>query len=75
MPLQHTTNKIKELDEAIQIIELLQIDELEDIQLGEDLKVESEITRQTDHEVENLNTNNIVAKTNTYKLAENKDQE
>ncbi len=49
MPLQRTADEIKELDEAIQVIELLQADELEDIQLSEDLEVESEITRQTDH--------------------------
>ena len=45
MPLQRTAEEIKELDEAIQVIELPQADELEDIQLSEDLEVESEITR------------------------------
>ena len=74
MPLQHTTHKIKELDKAIQLIELPQMDKLEDIQLSEDLEDESEITRQIDHKIENLDANNIVAKTNTYKLAKDEDQ-
>lgn len=51
MLLQCTDNKIKELDEAIQVIELPKADELEDIELSEDLEFKSEITRQTDHEV------------------------
>ncbi len=45
MLLQCTADEIKELDEAIQVIELPQTDELEDIQLSEDLEVESKITR------------------------------
>ena len=75
MSLQCTSDKIKELDEAIQVIELPQSDELEDIQLGDDLKVKSEITGQTDNETENLNAENIAAKTDTNKLAESKEQE
>ena len=75
VPIQRTTDKIKELDEAIQIIELPQMDELEDIQLNEDLEVESEITRQIDHEEEDLDADNITTETNTDKLAENEDQE
>ena len=63
MPLQHTINKIKKLDEAIQVIELPQINELEDIQLSKDLEDESEITRQTDHKIEDLDAKNIVAET------------
>ena len=63
------------MDEAIQIIELPQMDKLEDIQLNEDLEVESEITRQIDHEEKDLDANNITTETNTDKLAENKDQE
>ncbi len=65
VPLQRTADEIKELDEAIQVIELLQADELEDIHLFEDLEVESEITRQTDHETKDLDANNIGAKTDT----------
>ena len=75
IPLQGTADKIKELDEAIQVIELPQSDELEDIQLSEDLEVESEITRQTDHEAEDLDADNISAETDTDKLAEEEDQE
>ena len=75
MPLQRTAEEIKELDEAIQVIELPQADELEDIQLSEDLEVESKITRQTDHEEEDLDADNIAAETDTDKLAEDEDQE
>ena len=75
MPLQRTAEEIKELDEAIQVIELPQADELEDIQLSEDLEVESEITRQTDHEAEDLDVDNIAGETDTDKLAEEEDQE
>ena len=75
MPLQRTADEIKELDEAIQVIELPQTDELEDIQLSEDLEVESEITRQTEYEAEDLDADNIVAETHTDKLAEDEDQE
>ncbi len=46
VPLQRTADEIKELAEAIQVIELPQADELGDIQLSEDLEVESEITRR-----------------------------
>ncbi len=75
MPLQRKANEIKELDEAIQVIELPQADELEDIQLSEDLEVKSEITRQTDHEAEDLDADNIAAETDTDKPAEDEDQE
>ncbi len=75
MPLQHPADEIWELDEAIQVIELLQADKLEYIQLSEDLEVESEITRETDHEAEDLGANNIAAETDTDKPAEEKDQE
>ena len=74
VPLQRVADEIKELDEAIQVIELPQADELEDIQLSEDLEVESEITRQTDHEAEDLDADNIAAETDTDKLAEDEDQ-
>ncbi len=73
LPLQYTADEIKELDEAIQVIELQQLDKLEDIQLSEDLEVESEITRQTDHKAEDLDAENITAETDTDKLAEDKD--
>ncbi len=75
MPLQRTADEIKELDEAIQVIELPQADELENIQLSEDLEVESEIMRQTDPEAEDLDVDNIAAETDTDKLAEEEDQE
>ncbi len=41
VPFQCSANEIKELDEAIQVVELPQADELEDIQISEDLEVES----------------------------------
>ncbi len=63
------------MDKAIQVIELTQADEFEDIQLSEDLEVESEIMRQTDHETEDLDVDNIVAEIHTNKLAEEEDQE
>ncbi len=72
--LQHTADEIKELDEAIQVIELPQVDKLEDIQLSEDPEVESEITPQTDHEAEDLDSDNIAAKTDADKPAEDEDQ-
>ncbi len=75
VPLQRRADEIKELDEAIQVIELPQSDKLEDNQLSKDLEVESEITHQTDHDAKELNANNMVAKTDTNKLAEDKDQE
>lgn len=71
--LQNTTNKIKELDKAIQVIKLLQKNKLEDIQLGKNLEVESKITHQTNHEEEDLHTNNVILKTDIYKLAEDED--
>ena len=74
VPLQRTADEIKELDDAIQVIELPQADEQEDIQLSEHLEVESEITRQTNHEEEDLDADNIAAETDTEKLAEKKDQ-
>lgn len=74
MPFQHTTNKIIELDKAIQVIELLQINELKNIQLNEDLKNKSEIICQTDYEIEDFNANDIIAETNTFKLVKDKDQ-
>ncbi len=43
--LQRKADGIKELEEAIQVIELAQSGELENIQLSENLEVESEITR------------------------------
>ncbi len=45
VPLQRIGDNIKELDEAIQVIELPQADKLEDIQLCEDQEVKSEIIR------------------------------
>ncbi len=63
------------MDETIQVIELPQADKWENIQLSEDLEVESEITRQTAHVVEDLDADNITAKTDTNKLAEDEDQE
>ncbi len=75
VPLQRTADEIKELDETIQVIELPQTDKLEDIQLSEDREVESEITRQTDHEEGDLNTDKIAAETDTDKLAKDEDQE
>ncbi len=75
LPLQRTADEIKELDEAIQVIDPRQADQLEDIPLSEDLEVESEITRQTDHEEKDLDADNITAKTDTDELAEEEDQE
>ncbi len=75
MTLQRKADEIKELDEAIQVIELPQANELEDIQLSGDLEVESEISRQTDHEAEDLDTENIATENDTDKLAEDENQE
>ncbi len=75
LPLQRKADEIKELDEAIQVIELPQADKLEDIQLSEDLEVESEITHQTDHQEEDLEADNIAVENDTDKLAEEEDQE
>ncbi|MCJ1344176.1 hypothetical protein MMC31_002379 [Peltigera leucophlebia] len=50
-----SVNDIKELDEAIEIVEVPQSEKMEDLQLGKDPKVElSSITHQADHEEENL---------------------
>lgn len=65
MPFQCTVNKIKELNKTIQIIELLQIDKLENIQLGKNLEVKSKITCQTNYKAQDLNSDNIAVKTNT----------
>ncbi len=75
VPLQRTADEIKELDNSIQVIELPEADEQEDIQLSEDLEVKSEISRQTNHEEEDLYADSIAAKTDTEKLAEEKDQQ
>ena len=48
---------------------------MEDIELSEDLEVESEITCQTYHEAEDLDANKIAAETNNDKLTEDEDQE
>ncbi len=48
---------------------------MEDIQLSDNLEVESEITRQTNYDEEELDADNITAKTDTDKLAEEEDQE
>ncbi len=40
MSLQIIADEIKKLDEAIQIIELLQVDKLKDIRLNDDVEVE-----------------------------------
>lgn len=71
-PLQRMAKDIKQLDDAIELVELPQTDKLEDIQLNEDLK-ESEITRQTDQEAEDLDldADNIAA--NVDKLAEDEE--
>lgn len=70
---QCIANKIKELNKAIQIIELSQIDKLEDIQLSKDLKFKSEIIYQTDHKAEDLDTDNVAGKINIDKLVKDKD--
>ncbi len=74
VPLQCTSDEINKLTKAIQVIELPQADELEDVQLSEDLKVKSKQTRRTDDEGEDLDADNIAAKTDTDKLAEDEDQ-
>lgn len=74
MSLQCTANEIKELNKAIQVIKLLQTNKSEDIQLSENLEVKSKITCQINHKLKDLDTDNIVAKTNTYKLANDGDQ-
>ena len=74
MPLKHTSDEIKELDEDIQVIELLQVDELENIQLNNNLQVKSERNSQTDHTGEDLDADNIAGKTDTNNLAEHENQ-
>ncbi len=74
LPLQRTADKIQELDEAIQVIELPQADKLGDIQLRKDLEVESEIPGQTNDEAEDGDADNIAHKTDTNILAEGEDQ-
>ena len=75
VPLHRGADKINELEEAIQVIELPQADKLEDIQLSKDLEVKSEITRQTDNKAKDLDADNIAAGTDTNKLAGEEDQE
>ena len=74
-PLKLTANDIRELNDAIEIVELPQTDELEDIQLNEDLE-ELEITRQTDHDAEELDAEDLDADdiaANVDKLAEDEE--
>ena len=54
--IQYSSNDIKELDDAIEVIEVPQSEEMEDLQLGEDLEIDStlSITPQAQHEAENL---------------------
>lgn len=40
-PIQYSVDDIKELDEAIRVIEVPQSEEMEDIQLGEVLEIDS----------------------------------
>ncbi len=75
VPLRCTADKIRKLDEAIQVIELPQANKLEDIQQSENLEVKWEITRQTDQKAEGFDADNITPKTDTDKLAEDEDQE
>lgn len=69
MPLQHIIKDIKQLDDAIEIIELPQTDKLEDIQLNKDLE-ESEIICQIDHKLEDLDLDANNTADNIDKLAE-----
>lgn len=54
--IQYTVEDIKELDNAIEIVEMPQSEEMLDIRLAEDQGIDStaSITRQTDHEAETL---------------------
>ncbi len=65
LTLQRKTDEIKEWNEVIQVIELLQAGKLEDIQLGDNLEVESKITCQRDHEAEDLDADIMSVKTDT----------
>lgn len=50
------------------------MNKLENIQLSEDLEVKSNIICQINHNIKDLNTNNIAIKTNTDKRAEDKNK-
>ena len=61
-PIAYSDDDIKELDEVIVHIEIskLKVEEMKDIQLVEDIKADEStpiITRQADHEDENLDKN------------------
>ena len=53
-PIRLTPDKIQELDNTVEVVEVLQADEQEDIQLAEDLDFLNPITQQTNHEMEDL---------------------
>lgn len=70
--IQRTPDEIKQMDEAIKILQVPE-SETEDIHLGEDVKdmeLESTITHQADHEMDNLDTDAVVNKDNLEKQAE-----
>lgn len=52
--IQFSLGEIKELDEAVESVEVPLLEEMEDLQLGEDPEVESTIIRQANHEAEDL---------------------
>ena len=58
-PIRLNPDKIQELDQAIEVVEIPQADEQEDIQLAEDLDLPAPnpITHQHNHKMENLEEN------------------
>ena len=53
-PIHLTPNEIQELDNAVEVVEVPQVEEQEDIQLNKDLDLSNPITHQHDHKIENL---------------------
>ena len=71
-------DKIKRLDKAIKIVEMPLSEKAKNIHLKENINVKSAptITRQPDHKAEDLDTDNVTAKTKhiANKLAKDKNQ-
>ena len=78
-PIVRTSDKIRELNKAIEIVEVPPSKEIENIHLEEDINIKSAltVTCQINHKVENLDANNTTAETKhiTDKLVEIEEQE
>ena len=75
-PIISIFDKIRELDKAIEIVEVPPSEEIENIYFQEDIDIELEltITRQTNYKAENLDTDDINTKNIANKLAKDKDK-